>query len=48
MLLDLLSSGMTPEQILADYQDLKRDHILTALAVAAKLSRVKSIAARVS
>lgn len=48
MLLDLLSSGMTPEQILADFQDLERDDILAALTFAAKLSRFKSIDAHVS
>jgi uncharacterized protein (DUF433 family) len=48
MLLDLLSSGMTPEQILADYHDLERDDILATLAFAAKLSRVKSIDAHAS
>lgn len=48
MLLDLLSSGMTPEQILADYHDLERDDILATLAFAAKLSRVKSIDAQAS
>jgi len=48
MILDLLSSGMTSEQILADYQDLEGDDILAALAFAAKLSRVKSIDAHVS
>jgi uncharacterized protein (DUF433 family) len=48
MVLDLLSSGMSPEQILADYHDLERDDILAVLAFAAKLSRVKSIDAHVS
>lgn len=47
MLLDLLSSGMTAEQILADYEDLERDDILAALAFAAHLSRVKSMNAGV-
>lgn len=48
MLLDLLSGGMTPEQILDDYHDLERDDILAALAYAARLSRVKSMDAGVS
>lgn len=48
MLLDLLSSGMTPEQILADYRDIEREDILAALAFAARLSRVKSMDAGVS
>jgi uncharacterized protein (DUF433 family) len=42
-LLELLSSGMTPEEILADYDDLERDDILAALLFAARLSQVKSI-----
>ena len=32
MLLDLLSSGMTPERILADYEDLERDDLLAYAA----------------
>lgn len=32
MLLELLSSGMTNEQILADYEDLEREDLLAALA----------------
>lgn len=31
MLLDLLSSGMTFEEILGDYEDLERDDLLAAL-----------------
>jgi uncharacterized protein (DUF433 family) len=42
-LLELLSSGMTIEDILADYDDLERDDILAALLFAAHLSQVKSI-----
>ncbi|MCC6424328.1 MAG: DUF433 domain-containing protein [Phycisphaerales bacterium] len=41
MLLDLLSSGMTIEEILADYEDLEREDLLAVLAYAARLSRVK-------
>ena len=36
MLLDLLSSGMTHDDILADYEDLERDDLLAALAYAAR------------
>jgi uncharacterized protein (DUF433 family) len=43
MLLELLSSGMTYEEILADYPDLERDDILAALAYATKLSQIKRI-----
>jgi len=41
MLLELLSSGMTIEEILADYEDLEREDLLAVLAFAAQLSRVK-------
>ncbi len=40
-LLELLSSGMTIEQILADYADLEREDVLAVLAYAARLSQVK-------
>jgi uncharacterized protein (DUF433 family) len=43
MILELLSSGMTIEEILADYEDLEREDILAALAFATRLSRVKRI-----
>ena len=42
-ILELLSSGMTPEEILADYEDLEREDILAALAFATRLSQVKRI-----
>ncbi|MBL1178531.1 DUF433 domain-containing protein [Pantanalinema sp. GBBB05] len=42
-ILELLSSGMTSEEILADYDDLELDDILAALLFAARLSQVKSI-----
>lgn len=42
-ILELLSSGMTTEEILADYEDLEREDILAALAFATRLSRVKRI-----
>lgn len=41
MLLELLNSGMTIEEILADYEDLEREDLLAALAFAARLSQVK-------
>ena len=40
-ILELLSSGMTFDEILADYEDLERDDILAALAFASRLSQVK-------
>jgi len=42
-ILELLSAGMTTEEILADYPDLERDDILAALSFAAQLSRVKRL-----
>lgn len=39
--LEWLASGMTMEEILADYTDLDRDDILAALAYAARLAQVK-------
>ena len=38
-LLELLSSGMTIDQILADYEDLERDDLLAVLTFAARLAR---------
>ncbi len=43
MLLDLLSSGMTFEEILADYEDLEREDLLAVLAFAAKLARTRRL-----
>lgn len=40
-LLELMSAGMTIEDILADYEDLERDDLLAVLAYATRLSRVK-------
>jgi uncharacterized protein (DUF433 family) len=42
-ILELLSSGMSIEEILADYDDLERDDILAALLFATRLTQVKSI-----
>jgi uncharacterized protein (DUF433 family) len=43
MLLELLSSGMTIDEILADYEDLERDDLLGALAFAARLARTRRL-----
>lgn len=43
LILDLLASGMTHTEILADYPTLEEADILACLAYAAKLTRVKSI-----
>jgi uncharacterized protein (DUF433 family) len=42
-ILELLSAGMTTEEILADYEDLEREDILAVLASAARLSQVKRL-----
>ena len=42
-LLELLSSGMTIEDILADYEDLERDDLLAALAFAARLAQTRRL-----
>ena len=39
MLLELFSSGMTIDEILADYEDLERDDLLGVLAFAATTHR---------
>jgi len=43
MILELLGSGMTHDEILEDYEDLENDDILAVLQYASKLSHVKSI-----
>jgi uncharacterized protein (DUF433 family) len=42
-ILELLSSGMTVEEILGDYEDLEREDILAALAYAARVTQTKRI-----
>ena len=42
-LLELLSSGMTTDEILADYADLERDDLLAVLAFAARLARTRRL-----
>jgi len=44
-LLELLSAGMTHEEILADYEDLENEDILAALLFAARLAQVKRLQA---
>jgi uncharacterized protein (DUF433 family) len=41
MLLELLSSGMSYAEILADYPDLEQEDILATLEFAAQLSKIK-------
>lgn len=42
-LLELLASGMTIEEILADYRDLEHEDLLAALLFAARLIRTKRL-----
>jgi len=42
-LLELLSSGMTIDEVLADYEDLERDDLLAVLAFAARLARTRRL-----
>jgi uncharacterized protein (DUF433 family) len=41
--LELLSSGMTIDEILADYEDLEREDLLAVLAFAARLARTRRL-----
>ena len=43
MILELLSAGMSHDEILGDYPDLELDDILAVLEYAARLSPVKRI-----
>jgi len=40
-ILELLSSGMSIEEVLADYEDLEREDILATLDFARQLSQIK-------
>jgi len=42
-ILELLSSGLPVDEILADYEDLEREDILAALDFARQLSQIKRI-----
>ena len=42
-ILELLSSGMTVDEVLADYEDLEREDILAVLDFARQLSQIKRI-----
>jgi uncharacterized protein (DUF433 family) len=43
MILELLTAGMTKEEILADYKDLEHEDILAALAYATRLTQIKRL-----
>lgn len=45
MILELLSGGMSHEDILADYDDLEREDILAVLAFAARMTQIKRVQA---
>ena len=40
-MLELMSAGMTINEVLADYEDLEREDLLAVLAFATRLSQVK-------
>ncbi len=42
-LLELLSSGMTHDEILADYEDLESEDLLAVLAYAARLAQTRRL-----
>ncbi|MEM7531802.1 MAG: DUF433 domain-containing protein [Chloroflexota bacterium] len=44
-ILELLSAGMTHDEILDDYDDLEQEDILASLAYATRLTRVKRMEA---
>ena len=48
MILELLSSGMSIDDILEDYDDLEYEDILAVLSFATRLTQVKSIRQLVS
>jgi uncharacterized protein (DUF433 family) len=43
IMLDLLSAGMTIEEILEDFPDLEREDLLACLEFASQIVRIKSI-----
>ncbi len=43
VLLELLSSGMSMDEVLADYPDLEREDLLAAIEFAARLSQIKRV-----
>ena len=43
VVLELLSSGITFDEVLSDYEDLEREDLLAVLAFAARLSQTKRL-----
>jgi uncharacterized protein (DUF433 family) len=48
MLLELMSSGMSNEAILADYEDIQPEDLQALLAYAARLAKTRSMVALAS
>jgi len=48
MLLELMSSGMTPAEILADYPDLVREDLQACLVYATRLAKTRTTVALAS
>jgi uncharacterized protein (DUF433 family) len=42
-MLELMSAGMTIDEILADYEDLEREDLLAVLRFATRLTQVKRV-----
>jgi uncharacterized protein (DUF433 family) len=43
MILELLASGMTHEEVLGDYEDLVEEDILACLLFASQVTKIKSV-----
>ena len=43
LIIDLLASGATSEQVMIDYPDLELDDVLAALEFAANVTRTRSV-----
>lgn len=43
MILELLSAGMSTDEVLEDYEDLERDDIMAALTYATRLTQIKRV-----
>jgi uncharacterized protein (DUF433 family) len=43
MILELMSAGMSVDEVLADYEDLEREDMFAVLAYAARISQVKRV-----
>jgi uncharacterized protein (DUF433 family) len=43
LIVDLLASGMTSQDVLGDYPDLELDDVLAALEFAANVTRTRSV-----